>query len=196
MRFYEWFFRKSDGSWARLRETEAFGERGTAQYIFDTGKRTMIRVDGFTRSAIVFRLPDEPVFRGYLEQPGTCKWLTDGTRKRLAESERLGLRVVEIAAGLDTKLWVAPELECFPLLELLIEDGVVRTKEEVLWLEFGEPDSNPFLIPSGFVEVSPLQFNELRKQRFQGRSDYREEELLQKLERDYQYGLSKSPGAK
>ena len=76
---------------------------------------------------------------------------------------------------------MAPDLQRFPLLDLLIENGELRTKKEVLSIEFGEPDAAAFRVPAGFQVVGPVKFDELWRQR--GHSHFGEEKAKQ-LERE------------
>ena len=195
-RFRKSFFRKSNGSYAEIKGTEAVGERGTRQNILDPATRSYATVDSFTKSVLVLFLPDEWEFRSFQQLVGTCRWLADGTWKRVGQSERLGIHVIEVeeskTENLKKKLWVAPDLDCFPLLDLLIEKGEVRTKEEVLSLEFGEPDPGAFRVPSGSVYVNPLQFEERWKKRFNGQSYYGDPQLAEKVERRFQDAKARS----
>jgi hypothetical protein len=152
-------------------------------------------MSSFTKSAIVI-VPDEQKFRSLLEEPGSCAWLTDGTWKRIGESEMLGIHIVEVedkwSENLSMMSWVAPVLECFPLVRLRIDKGVVRTMTEVLSVEFGEPDPSAFRAPPGYVEMSPLEFEELWKKKYNGRRYYSNDEQALKVEHDYQAGKARS----
>ncbi len=186
--YHESYARKSDGSYAHIRETENdVGERGVARSIFDAASRSFTRASSFTKAAITF-LGEQEV-RAFQTVPGSCSWIADGTWKQVGESEKLGMHVLEVelvSPNQTHKYWVAPELDCFPLLDVVIQKGMVRTKEEVISIEFGDPDPSAFRIPPGYVEVSPLQYEELWKKKY-GRSYYGEEQA-QTLERKYQEG--------
>jgi hypothetical protein len=186
--FVSSFYRRADGSYAELGETEAFGERGKFHWILDARERTWIDVNSFTGAVLIFPLIRDSKFRSLLEEPGTCGRLSDGTWTRAGDGEMLGMKVIDIESPLGrmkTKLRVAPELQCFPLLDLLIENGVAVTKKEVVSLDLGRPDPAAFQIPPGFREVSPMQFEELYQKRFRGGSYFGKEEAARQ-EREYQ----------
>jgi hypothetical protein len=187
--FVSSFHRRADGSYARMGETEAFGERGTFHWILDARERTWIDVDSFVGAVLVFPLVSDSKYRSLLEEPGTCARLSDGTWTRVGGGEMLGMKVIDIelpySSRRKAKMRVAPELECFPLLDLLIENGVAVTRIEVVSLDLGDPDPAAFHIPPGFREVSPMQFEELYQKRFRGGSYFGTEEAARQ-EREYQ----------
>lgn len=192
--FEEVFARKTDGSTARTVETEAQGgERGTRKYIADTVTRSFTDTCSFTRTSTAAVLLEEWAFKPLVEYPGSCARFKNWQRK--GASLRLKIKVYEyenvISEAENQKVWIAPELECYPLLELLIENGEVRNKSEVLSLEIGEPDPALFRIPSGYTEVSPLQYEELYRKRFPG-DKYYDDVQAAKLERQYQEGRAKA----
>jgi hypothetical protein len=194
--FSEWFFRRSNGSYAHIKHTEGYDdERGIDRYVANTEERSFAYMTSFTRTRIVF-FPEEQKFRGYLEEPGTCGGLTDGTWKRIGESERLGIHVMEVedkwSETLSTRRSVAPELECFSLLDVHIEKGVVRTIREVLSVQFGEPDPGAFRSPQEYVDVSPLEFEELWKGKYNGRRYYGNDEQALRTQYEYQAGRARS----
>ena len=196
------FFRKSDGSYARVEESEAYdGERGTIRDILDVPTRTWVWAESFVNAAIVMRR-SEAQFGNLMWIEGGCRNdLEDADSKRIGESQMLGVHVIEVERkltdGLTVRRWVAPELQCFALLDLLVEKGEVRTKNEVLSIQFGEPDPAAFRVPAGYKIVDPLQFEDLWKQRTNGRDGFGDEGA-QKLQREYEEGRSRlaSPAEK
>lgn len=188
--FMRTFARRGDGSYADDGDSDTCGERSWVRYIFDSVKRFVAKVSSYTRSAHIAPLVTESRFRGVLEFHGSCRMLQEGAWEVVGESERLGFRVLEIQhkGGDDwtRKKWVAPELACFALLSLLIEPGnIVRTREEVLSLELGEPDPRLFEIPSDVEWITPLE--ELR--RFETRCHWvtpDDRRMMERLEREYQ----------
>ncbi len=189
------FFRKSDGSYARVEESEAYGgERGTYWDILDVPTRTWVWAESFINAAIVMRRSDAQ-FDNLMRIEGGCRNdLEDADSKRIGESQMLGVHVIEVERKLTDQLtvrrWVAPELQCFALLDLLIEKGEVRTKKEVLSIQFGEPDPAAFRAPAGYRIVDPLQFEDLARQESYGH-DGIGEERAQKLQREYEEGRSR-----
>jgi len=189
------FFRKSDGSYARVEESEAYGgERGTYWDILDAPTRIWVDAQSFINAAIVMRRSDAQ-FRNFMGNEGGCRNdLEDADSKRIGESEKLGVHVIEVERkltdGLTVRRWVAPDLQCFALLDLLIEKGEVRVKKEVLSIQFGEPDPAAFRVPAGYKIVDPLQFEDLWKQKYNGRDAFGEKGA-QKLQREYEEGRSR-----
>ena len=106
------FFRKSDWSYARIEASEAYDdERGTVGYIIDAPTRSRVGADSFTNVARkVYRSESE--FRRLVGSEGDCR---DGLESvhsmRVAESQKLGLRVIEVerkvSENLTTRRWVA-----------------------------------------------------------------------------------------
>ncbi len=193
------FFRKSDGSYARIEESEANGgERGTVRYILDAPTRTWVDADTFVNAALVMRRSESEFRRLMLSEGGCEDDPGDVDSKRVGESEKLGMRTVEIESqvspNLITRRWVAPDLQCFELLNLLIEKGEVRTKKEVLSVQFGEPDPEPFRVPAGYRIVDPSQYEELWKKKYNGR-DYFGEKALARLQREYEEGRAAVAGS-
>lgn len=196
------FFRKSDGSYARVLETEAYdGERGTIRTTLDAPTRTWVWAESFIDAAIVMRRSDAQ-FRNLMGNEGGCRNdLEDADSKRIGDSEKLGVHVIEVERKLTDRLivrrWVAPELQCFALLDLLIETGEVRTKDEVLSIQFGEPDPAAFRVPGGYKILDPLQFEEIWRQKYNGRDGFGDIRA-QKLQREYEEGRAElaTPAAK
>ncbi len=193
------FFRKSDGSYARVEESEAYdGERGTIQEVLDAPTRTWVWAQSFINAAIVMRR-SEVRFDNLMGNEGGCRSdLEDADSKRIGESQMLGVHVIEVERKLTDQLtvrrWVAPDLQCFALLDLLIEKGEVRTKKEVLSIQFGEPDPAAFRAPAGYKIVDPLQFEDLWKQKYNGRDAFGQKGA-QKLQREYELGRSAVAGS-
>lgn len=183
------FARKTNGSYARLEQTEDYaGERGSSQYIADFIHKTWTTIKSYTQSATIFAMDDRE-FSNFQDLPGSCKNLTDGSWNPIGESQLLGFNVTEverkISAKLTEKLWVAPQLQCFPLQELFIEGGRVISKQEVTELSMGNPDPELFSIPRQYALVSPVEFEARWKEKFKGRS-YLGEEQARRREARYQ----------
>ena len=183
--FFSTFYRKADRSFSRIEETEMPGdERGVATYIFDVPTRTFVEAFTFTDAAMIMH-------RSASEAQNLLVWSgvydPDNPSIQVGESEKLGLRTLEMEDRITPKLiartWMAPDLQHFSLLDLLIENGELRTKKEVLSIEFGEPDAAAFRVPAGFQVVGPVKFDELWKQRYGGQSHFGEEKAKQ-LERE------------
>jgi hypothetical protein len=98
---------------------------------------------------------------------------------------------VSLSKGSVIRLFVAPALDCFPLLDVLVEKGSVRTKVEVVSLELSEPPDSAFKIPEGYREVSPLEFDALWRERFNGRPYFSAQEAT-RFEFLYQRGKARS----
>jgi len=99
------FFRKSDGSWATIEETEAYdNERGTQQEVLDVASRTWVSSSSFTRTFIKQPLTNDRQIKTSMYPWGDCTFLSDGTWKRIGDSERLGLKVVEVEVRLSERL--------------------------------------------------------------------------------------------
>jgi hypothetical protein len=190
--FLRTFARRADGSSTLFGETQGPGAaRGTFSFILDAVNGTYTSVDSFTRSAVVLPLSEQEV-QAALDRHGTCKYLSDGTWTRTGEGTRFGLHTLEVdgASGSDkTKLLVATELNCFPVLDLLLVDGEVRTKEEVLKLQLGEPAPAGFVVPAGYDFLSPAQFEERHKKQFG--AGYYGDVLVKRLEDKYQQAKAK-----
>jgi len=194
--FREDFYRSKNGSYVRSEETEAYdGERGIRRTVVDVSSRSMTTIDSFTHSIEIRANLDETDFRKFPEPFGSCGLLSDGTWKPIRVSGMLGFKVIEVeqpmSANAGARLWVAPELGCFPLLDLYMEKGETRTKREVVSVTPGDPDPVVFQVPSGYIEVGPLQFETLWKKRFHGRS-YAGDRDAAKAELAYQAAKARS----
>ena len=84
-------------------------------------------------------------------------------------------------------------MQCFALLDLIVEKGEVRTQNEVTSLKMGGPDPAAFQVPGGYKIVSPVGFEELWKKKYDGRN-YFGEKALGRLEREYEEGRSRLAG--
>lgn len=176
------FTRTADGSYARVDETEAYdSERGTKQYLLDAPKRLWTMTDSFTKSVVVDLLESDREFNNLALEPGTCRFLRDGDWKAVNTTEIFGMKVIQVDQVISEKtvlrLWIAPDLECFPLRRSLEVNGVVKTKLEAISLQVGDPAPALFEIPAGYSNVSPMQFEERWRRRFCGRHHYSDDDV-------------------
>ena len=108
------------------------------------------------------------------------------------------MRAVEfenrLSAKLKARTTVAPDLGCYPLADLLFENGEVRIQIEVVSLELGDPDASAFPVPPGTKEASPLEVEELYKDEFNGYG-LLGADLARKLEIEYREGRMRLAGA-
>lgn len=158
---------RKDGSHVRIRELAngvASGLRTVVE--FQTAKRTV--VDPLTESITTYPLPAQAVARMRIA-PQQCASISGGTVRAI-----LGFETVQVvfndpapttlASGNPAPLlyqeqWVAPSLNCYPLLTIttVIEDGKEISKKvtEVLDVKLAPLPDSLFAIPSLYSERSP-----------------------------------------
>lgn len=167
--------RRADGSRVEIstpaRDSEdAPIEQTNASFIWDVAAQTYTHLDWETKSKITFRESNEKTAQ-LLESEHACTGLEASLAPGVSqESELLGLRVVRITdkeSSFVIESWVSPDLDCFELKRASWStdgDGAGdHSVTTVLSLDQGEPPANMFSIPPDFVEMSPLQFEAMKK---------------------------------
>lgn len=189
------FYRRSDGSSARIQEAEGPGNaRGLVIDIVDYPNRIWIGVEPFLKTVTVVARNE----RGFNALQTVLSGNCENFRERAAtgESRRFAVRAVEFedrwSAKLTHRIVVAPELACYPLLDLLFERGVFVTKTEVLSLQFGEPDASAFQVPPGYKQVSPLELENLWRAKYN--QPHLGDKLAGQLEQEYEEGRARLVG--
>jgi outer membrane lipoprotein-sorting protein len=185
------FYRRADGAFSDISETEAGGTPGKSRDILIPADRSFTLADSFTGTSTTTLLLEERRFQNLMDrESGTCDILKDESVKRLGESELLGLKVIEVEEpfGRSTvfRKTIAPELWCFALQKLDIDHGAVRTITQVTQITFGEPDPEAFRPPADYTEVSPMELNARWRALFG--YDFFDPAVAQRREQDYQQG--------
>ncbi len=157
------FARRSDGSWSHTYDVKAQDHvpREAVEFL-DVSSAIFVHAEPVTRSIMtrhlaLAELPDyvRAGVRG-------C----DGSEDKpdLQRSAMLGFDVVRIetkeGSGTELKL-VAPMLDCYPLRDVFTAVDGRRTATSVIAIREGEPSSNLFEPPQGYLERSPKEIQAL-----------------------------------
>ena len=177
--------RRRDGSWSHYYTgRNADGKEKVALEFADFARMISVRTEATTLSVTTLPLTDEdlPIYMSAIF--GTC----DGSEKQAEQRKvMLGYDVVLIATtdiGGTIEKWIAPALDCYSL-QTIHTLGKNRSEETVTSVEAFDPPKFLFETPSGYVERSPKETNDLYGQRIPG-AFYYPPNILERAERKYQ----------
>lgn len=184
--------RKSDGSY-----TSAYnllspdGESGTVVQIVNVRDSNSIYLQPFTKTKSTYYHTGAEMESRVNAMTNCDRWKPVSAKTESATI--LGLRAVHVitkeVGGGTWDSWIAPDLDCFPLVETYTSRTGNRNERIVTLLEFGEPAEVLFAIPPDFIEVSPLQQEALYNAKYPGKSLW--EYALQPLADQYFRGREK-----
>jgi hypothetical protein len=104
-----------------------------------------------------------------------------------------GYRVIRVTRTDKTErhtVWLAPELDCFPIrTEIMEEDGWVRLRVETISIKF-LPDDTQLSLPAGIRIVSPQRYCDLYKEVY--KQDFMPAETCARVEGRYS-GVAAEP---
>lgn len=129
----------------------------------------------------------------------SCEELRNDRWRMVGASVIHGFRVEEFVeeeatdAGFSyvLRLWVAPDLNCFPLRRTAVENGVRVEEVVVESIEVGEPPASVFKAPEGYEPVSPKEFEARYRAKFPGQQQM-SDEIVERLEQSYQRAVEAS----
>ncbi len=194
----------SDGSNAYISENDPpandEGLRGEFSFLLNMRKNLYIHTNSLIRAAVVTPLVDGEDLKK-IQPRHSCKWLADGTWRRVGEGESKikGIRVIEVIDE-ETQtpeltrlitLWVAPDLNCFQMKRTHVKNGVMVAEDIVESLDLKEPTSAIFDVPLGYSNVRPAEFERLYRVKFPGKQIY-SDDMVMRFESQYQRAIDKA----
>jgi hypothetical protein len=85
----------------------------------------------------------------------------------------LGYRVIPITKESSSGTlasWIAPDLDCFPLMETYTSTRGPRNERVVTRVDLGEPPESLFAIPDEYTERSPFELDAVWAAQYAGRT--------------------------
>lgn len=177
--------RRSDGSEATSRTIDS-PEPGTVGDILDVASLKHIDLDSLTHSAMTFYLSARE-FQQELDR----RHCPDDFGAASEHSAILGYDVARYRTRYGSQRrydiddeWIAPELACFALKRTLTTSYGAWNRTTVLSIVKGEPSSSMFVIPSDYIERSPVQLETVYAAKYSGVA-WLPPNALQNLGRNY-----------
>ena len=169
------------------------GLRGEYSYSLNMRTRELIHSFSLIRAVIVRPFTD--VGDLVAVQPRhTCAWLTDGTWRRVGEGKIRGIRVLEVVEDERegaTRMWVAPELNCFQMKLRRTKAGRIVQEDRLVSLNLNEPGPLVFDVPPRYEVLTPREFEKRFRTTYPGKQIY-SDQLLERYEQQYQQSIEKA----
>ena len=188
--------RKSNGSYVHRYDADSpDGEWGIAVEIFDVESLSSVHLSPFTRTKSTY-YKTEAEMANLVNNLASCEGrqevLPPPDPTKGESANMLGFRVVPVTvkqAGTVLASWIAPDLDCFPLMETYTVPGSTRSETVVTRVDRGEPAESLFAVPPDFVEVSPAQLEALHGAKYPGHAFWGD--LVQRMNDQYFKGRKK-----
>jgi len=189
------YARRGDGSWTyRHTSTGPHNDQNTAEMIefIDFRTQNQAVLEPFTHSAVVFHLTEKEA-QWENGRVTDCSAVAE-TGARAGEDHQVRMisydvaRVVRKHEGVSVESWVAPALDCFPLLETETFPSGSRNTRTVYRIEPGEPPDSLFAIPPDYVLRSPQQLD--AEYKFKFGVPFWGEPAVSNVQRRYERGLT------
>lgn len=174
---------REDGSYAlRFTTTSPLGEKDWHAEFFDASTRREVWLEVFTRSVMTIFLSDTEVANRVASQ---MRCANSEIRSQLAQKTIKSSKILDREVlGVTRKLggdvswsWVAPDLDCYPLSEIL---SSARGSRNVTWVErvdVGTPPQTLFDVPSDYTERSPMEIEAAYKAKYPGHALFGEKSV-------------------
>lgn len=168
--------RKADGSYSnRFTITSPAGEKAWHLGFTDIATRRNAWLEQFTKSVMTFNMSDADV-RAAVENELQCS--APDVRRQLEDksgksSKILGHDAREVIAKekhVTVWAWVAPELDCFPLVQTESFADGSRNEKRVERIAVGDPPQSLFTVPADYVERSPEEIEAAYRAKYPGSS--------------------------
>jgi hypothetical protein len=175
------FSRDKDGSFVYEDDVahplgETAGARKRWRHSLNVPTRIYTIEEPFLQAAVAEPVPDDTEFERIRSLYGSCRFLEDGTWKRLGESTLLNVPVVEVEVERTDrrveKWWVAPSIQCFALKATRMIDGQLRMSQEAVSIDLKTPPPGFLDLPAGYTLLSPLDLESHYQTKFPGKQFY------------------------
>lgn len=175
------FIRDKDGSF--IYEDDVDNPLGTTEgprqrwrHSLNVSERIYTIEEPFLRAAVAEPIPGNMELERMVSHYGSCRFLEDGTWKRLGESTLLNLNVVEVEVERTErtveKRWVAPDIQCFALKTTRMIEGQLRMSQEAVSIDVKAPKPGFLDLPVGYTLLSPLDLESHYQTKFPGKQFY------------------------